>query len=292
MGLNMLWSREKILHPCRIPIPARLVYHRTWDLQNINMVLSYKKIMMLVPSLIFLLLLTVPAWAEDPVAEADNLLKDPALGLSAALKALDLYTARLSQSSPPKVFLLVRLARTCFIIGELTGREQRQKYYEEGRRYAEMLLQEAPNRVEGHYWLAMHLCGLADTGGAMVGRRLLPQIMEELKKAQAIDDAYDQAGSQRVLGRIYFEAPSWPFSVGDLQKSLQHLTRAVRLAPQNSTNHLYLAETLIKLHREEAARQQLDQVLQATQHALLLRNLKDDQREALSLLRRLALANE
>lgn len=247
---------------------------------------------MLIPTLIFLLLVSVPAWAGDRVAEADKILKEPTLDLCEALKALDLYAASLAQPEPHKVSLLARLARTCFVIGELTTRSQRQKYYESGQGYADMLLKEAPNRVEGHYWLAMHLCGQADTGGAMMGRRLLPQIMEELKKAQAIDEGYDQAGSHRVLGRIYYEAPSWPFSVGDLQKSLQHLTTAVRLAPQNSTNHLYLAETLIKLHRDDAAREELEQVLKASKHALLVRCLQDDRKEARSLLRRTALADE
>jgi tetratricopeptide (TPR) repeat protein len=226
--------------------------------------------------------------AGDQVAEADSILKNPALDLPQALRALDLYAQNLARANPPEVPLLIRLARTCFLIGELTVASQRQKYYEKGQTYAEMLLKEAPNRVEGHYWLALHLCGLADTGGAMQGRRLLPRIMEELEKAITIDDAYEQAGSHRVLGRIYFEAPAWPFSVGDLQKSLQHLTRAVRLAPGNSTNHLYLAETLIKLQRQAQARQELKQVLQAPEHALLPRSLEEDRREARRLLKEAA----
>jgi tetratricopeptide (TPR) repeat protein len=238
-----------------------------------------------ITALIFLLFSPGLSAAGDPVAEADSLLNNPALDLGGALRALDLYAGSLPRTAPPEVPLLTRLARTCFLIGELTGASQRQKYYEKGQIYAEMLLKEQPARVEGHYWLGMHLCGLADTGGAMKGRKLLPRIMEELEKARTIDDAYDQAGSCRVLGRIYYEAPGWPFSVGDLQKSLQQLTRAVRLAPQNSTNHLYLAETLIKLHRQAQARQELEQVLQAPQHALLPRGLEDDRREARRLLK-------
>jgi tetratricopeptide (TPR) repeat protein len=238
----------------------------------------------LITALIFLFLAPGLSAAADPVAEADGLLKNPALDLPQALRALDLYAQKLAQAKPPEVPLLIRLARTCFLIGELTVASQRRQYYEKGRTYAETLLKEAPTRVEGHYWQGMHLCGLADTGGAMEGRRLLPRIMAELEKAQTIDAAYEQAGSPRVLGRIYYEAPAWPFSVGDLQKSLQHLTMAVRLAPKNSTNHLYLAETLIKLHRQTQARQELEQVLQASQHALLTRGLVDDRRQARSLL--------
>jgi tetratricopeptide (TPR) repeat protein len=238
----------------------------------------------LITALIFLFLAPGLSRAGDPVAEADAILQNPALDLPQAFRALDIYTRTLSQTKPTEVPLLIRLTRTYFLIGELTVTSQRRQYYEKGRTYAEMLLKEAPNRVEGHYWLGMHLCGLADTGGALQGRRLLPRIMEEMEKAQIIDAAYDQAGSPRVLGRIYYEAPAWPFSVGDLQKSLQHLTMAVRLAPKNSTNHLYLAETLIKLHRQAQARQELEQVLQASQHVLLLRGLIEDRRQARRLL--------
>jgi tetratricopeptide (TPR) repeat protein len=233
-----------------------------------------------------------PAAATDPLKEADDLLNSPTLDLPHALCALDLYTEILDQAKPPQGPILTRLTRTCFLIGELTVPSQRRKYYEKGQTYAEMLLEEQPHRVEGRYWLAMHLCGLAETSGSMEARKLLPRIMEELERAQAIDDAYDQAGCHRVLGRIYFEAPAWPFSVGDLEKSLQHLTAAVRLAPENSTNHLYLAETLIRLNRQVRARQELERVLQCSKHALMPRGLEEDRKEARRLLEKATALSE
>lgn len=220
----------------------------------------------------------------DPLKEADEFLNSPSLDLPHALCALDLYTEILENTEYPQAPLLTRLARTCYLLGELTVRSQRQKYYEKGENYAQMLLKEEPTRVEGRYWLAMHLCGLADTGGAMKGRKLLPQIMKGLEQAQAIDETYDQAGCHRVLGRIYFEAPAWPFSVGDLQKSLQHLNRAVTLAPDNSTNRLYLAETLMKLHKPDQARRELERVLHCTKNTLMPKGLEEDRKQAKKLL--------
>ena len=83
------------------------------------------------------------------------------------------------------------------------------------------------------------MCGLADVGGRLQGFKLLPRIMAELKQSLALDETYDQAGAHRVLGRIYYEAPSWPISVGDSKKSLQHLTPPSawprRTAPTTST---------------------------------------------------------
>ena len=227
-----------------------------------------------------------PAAGTDPLQEADELLKSPTLDLGHAIYVLDLYTKILARAHSPQAPILTRLARTCFIIGELTLPSQRQKYYEKGQTYAEMLLKEQPTRVEGRYWLALNHCGLADAGGVMEGKRLLPQIMKELQQVQTLDETYDQAGCHRVLGRIYYEAPGWPFSVGDLQKSLQHLTQAVRLAPDNSTNHLYLAETLIKLNRQAQARQELERVLKCSSHAWLAKGVEEDRQEARRLLAR------
>ncbi len=230
--------------------------------------------------------------ALDPVREADQLLNGPNLDLPRALCALDYYQEVLARARPPQAPILTRLARACFIIGELTVASQKHKYFEQGQGYAEMLLKEQPTRVEGRYWLALHLCGQADTGGVMQGRKLLPRIMEEMEKALAIDEAYDQAGPHRVLGRIYCEAPAWPFSVGDLEKSQKHLARAVLLFPENSTNRLYLAETLMKLNRPVQARQELERVLDSPQHALMPKGLEEDRQEARRLLERINASQE
>lgn len=229
-----------------------------------------------------LLLLGNSALAQEtgPLAEAEGLMTSPTLNVPQARQALTLYEESLSAAGADRPLLLARLARVCFILGDLSEELERPGYYEKGRTYAEMLLKEEPAGVAGHYWLALNLCGLADVGGALQGRELLPTILEELQRSLTIDETYDQAGAHRVLGRIYYEAPGRPFSVGDLNKSLHHLTAAVRLAQENSTNHLYLAETLIKMGNPDEARQQLEQTLSATQHAIHPGGLTDDQTTA------------
>jgi tetratricopeptide (TPR) repeat protein len=219
-----------------------------------------------------------------PLAEADALLKSPTLDIRQAEKALSLYEGVLSGRTAPRALVLTQLARTCFILGQLAPDKYSEGYYRKGRVYAKMLIHEDPNRTEGHYWLALNLCGWAEAGGYMMGRRLLPRIVEELQRALALDETYDQAGAHRVLGRIYFEAPGWPMSVGDLTKSLHHLQAAVRLAPDNSTNHLFLAQTLYRLHYASLAQQQLEQVLKCTQYAIKPQDLEEDRQEAQRLL--------
>jgi tetratricopeptide (TPR) repeat protein len=219
-----------------------------------------------------------------PLAEADALLKSPTLDMIQAEKALTLLEGVFYARTAPRPLVLEQLARTCFILGQLAPKKYSEGYYRKGRVYAEMLIHEDPNQTAGHYWLALNLCGWADAGGYMMGRRLLPQIIEELERAVALDEAYDQAGAHRVLGRIYFEAPGWPMSVGDLTKSLHHLQAAVRLAPDNSTNHLFLAQTMYRLHYPSLAQQQLEQVLKCTQYAIKPQDLEEDRQEAQRLL--------
>ena len=180
---------------------------------------------------------------------------------------------------------MTRLARACFILGDVAPVKERGSYYEKGLDYADKLLAQEPNGVAGHYWKAMNLSGLADVGTRMQGFKLLPKIMEELKRVLALDETYDDAGAHRVIGRIYFEAPSWPISVGDKQKSLTHLTTAVRLAPNHSTNHLYLAETMLDMGKKDQARAELQKVLQEGQHALTPKDLEEDRQEAQRLLK-------
>jgi tetratricopeptide (TPR) repeat protein len=177
------------------------------------------------------------------------------------------------------------LARTAFVLGDLAPKGQRTGYYDQGLAYADRLLKEQPGGVAGHYWKALNLCGLADAGGRLQGFKLLPRIVEELQKSLARNEAFDQAGAHRVLGRIYFEAPAWPFSVGDRKKSLQHLTAAARLAPDNSTNHLYLAETLLAMGSRTQALEELAKVLQAQHYAIKPQDLVADRREARRLLK-------
>lgn len=189
----------------------------------------------------------------------------------------------LEERKPLRSTALSELARLCFLLGEAADPAEQHKWYEKGRGYAELLRGEEPGRVEGYYWLALNSCGLCETVGAGRALRLLPEIVENLKSAAGIDGTYDQAGPFRVLGRIRFKAPSWPISEGDLVESLHLLRLAVKTAPNNSTNRLYLAETLAQLNKTEEACRELDVALAITSNALTSRQLKEDQEQAIAL---------
>ena len=197
---------------------------------------------------------------------------------------LALYEDELIRADEERNSILIRVARLSFTLGELSPKSEKLPYFEKGRHYSEILAQEEPLWPEGHYWLALNLGGLAEMAGARRGLRMVPEIVTEMEKALKGNPAYDQGGPHRVLGRIFFECPPWPLSVGNLPESLSHLEAAVAIAPENSTNHLFLAETLFKVGKKEEARRELEQVMTATRHSLCAQFLEEDRQAARRLL--------
>ncbi len=245
---------------------------------------SIKYLTCLIGLIMWAALLSSAAGAAT-IDDADRLLLAPDLDKEKALKAFATYESLLPPTGAQRLPVLERLARTGFILGDITEGGQRSRYYEQGRGYAEKILQEDPQNVAGHYWLGLNLGGLADVN-RLQGRRLLPQILKELEQAAAINPGYDQGGAYRVLGRIYYSAPGRPLSIGDMNKSLDLLQKATNLASNNSTNHLYLAETLLKLGRQDQARKELEQVMQASQNTEGSRGLEADKTAARELLQK------
>jgi hypothetical protein len=226
------------------------------------------------------------ATTPSPLAEADAILQNPALTVSQAQEALAIYESLLPGALTDRGALLLRLTRSCVILGDLLegDNSQRRPYFEKGQVYAKLLAMEEPGTVAGPYWLGLNLAGEAASKGIFGGRALLSEILQELQRAMAIDEGYDEAGPPRALGRLYYLIPGPPLAIGDPKKSLEYLTETVRLAPENSSNHLYLAETLIRLGEKEQARQELVKVFSATHHALMPRDLEKDRRKARQLL--------
>ncbi len=262
------------------------MYHKSHENAGDRRVNSLKNCLLLF--LLLLVLCGFGACARHRAARPPDVPPDDRLEchLPRLLADLAFYEEQVRQAGGEKAAHLSRLARVAFLLGELSPAQEKRLYFEKGRLAAETLIREQPDWAEGHYWLALNLCGLAELGGARQGLKLIPEIVAALEKALKVDPSYDQAGPHRVLGRIYYECPPWPLSVGDIQASLRHLTAAAALASENSTNHLYLAETLFKLGKVEEARRELEKVLRATRHALCPHLLEEDRLAAQRLLRK------
>jgi tetratricopeptide (TPR) repeat protein len=186
---------------------------------------------------------------------------------------------------------LAKLAHLYYILGEFSEGGEKAKSYQRGCYFAEILCKEHPDRVEGHYWLALNLCGICESCGAASALTQIPKIVKLLEFAATIDQAYDQGGPLRVLGLIRLEAPPWPLSEGDITEALKLLSTAVRIAPNNSTNHLYLAKILMQLDKVEDACLELNCVLASTDHSIPDDGLSEDQKEALAIIGQCRCAN-
>lgn len=181
---------------------------------------------------------------------------------------------------------LSNLARGFYTLGELEQTDAKKPYFEKGYYFADLLRRKSPIQVEGHYWLALNLGRLCDFIGAGRALLMVPEIVEHLEAALSLDQTYDQAGPLRVLGRIRLKAPNWPLSEGDPIRAVQLLRRAAEIAPENSTNHLYLAEALLEQgHRDEACLE-LKKTISSTQHAISPCGLEEDRADAFKLMER------
>ncbi|MEJ2091718.1 MAG: TRAP transporter TatT component family protein [Syntrophobacterales bacterium] len=210
----------------------------------------------------------------------------PIIGLAEAQRQVLWYKQHIPKTGNERSVRLSYLARLYIFLGEEGDQKTRKNSFEQGDYYAGLLIKEQPQRVEGHYWLALNLCGLADVTAPKQSLTLVPRIIKLLEATLTIDEAYDQAGAHRVLGRIYFMAPAWPLSEGDVDKSFRHLAAAVAIAPENSTNHLFFAETLHHMGKGMEANRELEKVLVVTKHALWPQGLADDQKKAQELMKK------
>jgi|UniRef100_A0A7C3UXX5 tetratricopeptide (TPR) repeat protein len=241
---------------------------------------------------LFLLILTLALWCggcvrHPAVTEVTPPEEEVDCNVTHLLGEMARTEIELNRGTGDRAGGLTRLSRLAFLLGELSSRNSEKSYYfEKGQRSAQMLVMEYPSLPEGHYWLGMNLCGLAEQGGARRGLKMVPEIVAEMEKVLKTDPAYDQAGPHRVLGRIYFECPQWPLSVGSISESYKHLVQAVSIAPENSTNQLFLAETLLKMGKKEEACKHLEEVLNNTRHSLCRQFLEEDRQAAQRLLQK------
>ena len=131
-----------------------------------------------------------------------------------------------------------------------------------------------PERIEGHYYLAaLHGFNAQTQRGGDV-KPLVQLMISEGETAAKIDERFDSGGPHRLLGTLYARAPAPPVAVGDPEKAVTHLQKAVALAPDYPPNQMYLAEALIADERYPDA----EAAIQTTRK--LLTDSKWDKRRA------------
>lgn len=193
-------------------------------------------------------------------ADPDALYRDRE-NLASATRAADIWKARLAAN--PKDFESAwKLARARYWLGTNGLPEsQRKTALEAGIEASRKAAALAPNKPEGHFWLAANMGALAESFGLRQGIKYRAAVRDALETVLKIDPAFQQGSADRALGRWYYKVPG--LFGGSNKKSEDHLRKALAYNPQSVITHLFLAETLIDLHRRAEAKKELDAALSA-----------------------------
>jgi tetratricopeptide (TPR) repeat protein len=114
-------------------------------------------------------------------------------------------------------------------------------------------------RPEGHFWTGADEGLLAEDSNVITGLRLISPVRSEMQTVMKIDPDYQQYGAERILGRLYYEAPF--FRGGDKELSVRLLEDCLKRYPDNSLTMLYLADCYLSVGRRGDARKMLERML-------------------------------
>jgi len=193
------------------------------------------------------------------VTEADRLYaarEDPA----SAARAAALWADALERD-PQDFESAWKLARAQFWIGGHTVETNVRDAFDAGMSAARKAAAIAPDRPEGHFWLAANMGALAETQGMRAGLQYRGAIRDELQRVLAIQPGFLQGSAERALGRWYYKVPG--LFGGSKKKSEEYLRRALTFNPQSTISHFFLAETLEAMDRDREAREEYQRVIDA-----------------------------
>ena len=151
----------------------------------------------------------------------------------------------LRDSQDPAVRRTALGSRLCLYLAEReANQEKREKLAAEGVGFAEAaLVQGGGGDGAVHYYLVVNL-GLAVREHITLAMENLGRLEGEMKQAVALSPDIDDGGPLRILGTLYLKAPAWPNGIGDRDKALELLGKAVKEHPGHPLNHLFYAQAL------------------------------------------------
>lgn len=156
----------------------------------------------------------------------------------------------------------IKLAIVCFWAGEIESKTADQlMWFSKGEDAAEAAARERPDRVEGHYYLAV-IKGRKLEQGGIGGLAQVSKVEALGKKAAELDPSFENGGPFRLLAMLYAKTPPWPTSIGDVELAIEYANKAVKIADY-PLNYLIMAEVLIEAEEFTAAKSWLKKVLAA-----------------------------
>jgi hypothetical protein len=196
-----------------------------------------------------------------PSGDAERAYADRENPASARL-AIEIWKREASER-PDDIEPLWKIAKALYWLGTNgpDDSDAKKRLLEEGVTTARRVATLAPSRPEGHFWAAANMGALAESHGLRAGLRYRSDIRRSLETVLKIDPSYMDGSADRALGRWYYKVPR--LFGGNMRRSEEHLRNALAYNPQSIITHLFLAETLIELDRNDEARRALEAAVAA-----------------------------
>ena len=195
----------------------------------------------------------VSAQAEDP-----DVLYRQRENIASAQQAEGIWAARLTKDA--KDFESAwKVARARYWLGTHAAEKSRKAYLESGIAAARAAIAAAPNKPEGHFWVAANMGALAESFGLRQGLKYRGDIKDALETVLRLDPAFQHGSADRALGRWYYKVPG--LFGGSNKKSEEHLRKSLVYSPNSAASLFFLAETLIDLGKKPEARTVLQKLL-------------------------------
>ncbi len=148
-----------------------------------------------------------------------------------------------------------RLARAYFRLGKLSGEAEARAFYNHCLESAKQAIAHNGRSAPGYFYKGLCTGKKGELEGLWKSLGVIEPFKQDMETALKLDPGFDHGGPNRALAKLYLELPF--FLGGDLEKSLDHIQRAVESGPVYEENYLYLAEVYFAAGKLKLARQAL-----------------------------------
>jgi tetratricopeptide (TPR) repeat protein len=179
-----------------------------------------------------------------------------------------------------------KLAKFNYYLGEHAAeRERREAAFTEGIKAGELAVGLAPERPEGHFWMAANRGGLAKLKGALNALTSVPELRRGMEKVIELDEGFQGGSAYMALAQIDLELPE--MLGGDRGRALSTLEKGLPHGRENSFYRLALARAYYETGRKADARAEIDYILKMKPDSDYLPEYRDSVAQARRLLEKL-----
>src|SRR5690554_83901 len=207
--------------------------------------------------LLFLSGTAVPGGAEenDTLKILDNLYARRSESPENIHRMIEIIEEKLASRSGDYE-LLWRAAQGYLFLGDHAGdSEERLHLYEKGKEYAEQATTVNEDGYEGFYLLGVLLGSTGLERGVMNSLFMVRPMKNALERCLEIDPENPRA--YNPLAQLYWQAPGWPLSIGNINTALELAEKLVTLAPNSVYNWYIYGNIALEAKNPELAKEAL-----------------------------------